>query len=226
MQLSKRLSKVVEQVQSGGVVADIGCDHGFTSIYLVKNHICKGALAMDINDGPLLRAREHVREYGLQDKIQIRKSDGTENLLPNEADTLLISGMGGGLMERILLRKPEVINELKEMVLSPQSEIYKVRQCVHKMGFRIDYEEMVFDMGKYYTIIHCIPGVERYEKEIDYVYGKQLINRKDKILFEFLEKELQRVQSILHKLPKEHARRQELEKEYQDIQCILQNYAE
>lgn len=222
MQLSKRLSKVVQQVQSGGVVADIGCDHGFTSIYLVINHICHGAIAMDINDGPLIRAKEHVSQYGLQEQIQIRKSDGTENLSPGEADTLLISGMGGGLMERILLSKPEVIRQLSEMVLSPQSEIYKVRRCIHKLGFMIDHEEMVFDMGKYYTIIHCVPGIESYEQDIDYIYGKQLILHRDKIFIAFLEKELKRVQTIMDKLPEEHARRSEVEEEYHNLQRILQ----
>ena len=75
MQLSKRLQTVAHLVHSGGVVADIGCDHGFTIIYLVMNQLASAGIAMDVADGPLMRAKEHIHQYGLDNRIALRKSD-------------------------------------------------------------------------------------------------------------------------------------------------------
>ena len=82
MQISKRLQRVAAQVQSGGVVADIGCDHGFTSIYLIENHLAKHVSAMDINEGPLERAQEHIKQFQMEETISIRLSDGAKELSP------------------------------------------------------------------------------------------------------------------------------------------------
>ena len=170
MQLSKRLQTVAHLVHSGGVVADIGCDHGFTIIYLVMNQLASAGIAMDVADGPLMRAKEHIHQYGLDNRIALRKSDGLQQLVEGEADTILISGIGGALMERILREFPHVTQSAKELVLSPQSEIYKVRHALHDLGFVIAQEEMVFDQGKYYTIIRCERGSEHYFTEEEYIY--------------------------------------------------------
>ena len=101
MQLSKRLQTVAHLVHSGGVVADIGCDHGFTIIYLVMNQLASAGIAMDVADGPLIRAKEHIHQYGLDNRIALRKSDGLQQLVEGEADTILISGMFFSLFKSI-----------------------------------------------------------------------------------------------------------------------------
>lgn len=195
MGLSKRLCRVVANVQSGGVVADIGCDHGFTSISLVQQGLASGAIAMDINQGPLQRAREHVVRYGMTDKIQLRLSDGMEKLMPGEADTIVISGLGGALMTRILQQGSQVVQRARELVLSPQSEIFLVRQKIHELGFTIAHEEMVEDQKKYYVIIRAVPGQEAYDRE-EYLYGRKLIQEKDRVFRDFLEKEWDRLTEV------------------------------
>ncbi len=198
--LSKRLQTVADSVHSGGVVADIGCDHGFTSIYLVKKGLAKRALAMDINEGPLERARLHVKEYSLEDFIELRLSDGAKKLAVKEADTLLISGMGGALTVKILADSKDVVAEVKELVLSPQSEIFLVRHYLHDHGFTIADEQMVKDQGKYYTVIRAVPGQERYDREESYIYGDILIRKKDSVLQAFLLEEKERTSSIIKAL--------------------------
>ena len=102
MELSKRLKAVAELVTPGMRLADVGTDHGYIPIYLTEAGVIPSAIAMDINKGPLERAKEHIREHGLEGKIQTRLSDGLKNLQMNEADCMIAAGMGGGLVIRIL----------------------------------------------------------------------------------------------------------------------------
>lgn len=227
LKLSKRLLCVASNVKSGGVVADIGCDHGFTSIYLVQNKIAEGAVALDINRGPLERAKQHISEYGMENYISVRLSDGARELKHGEADTLLISGMGGALMVKILKDGIDVVKEAKELVLSPQSEIYLVRHFLHENGFKIEHEDMVKDQGKFYVVIRAIHGSECYGSEEGYIYGDYLINNRNEGLKQFLIKEQKRISSILSGISKyivsddAESRKKSLEEEYNSIKSIL-----
>lgn len=89
MQISKRLEAVAGMVTSGSFLADIGTDHGYIPIYLVEHKRIPKAIAMDVNRGPLEKAKEHILQAGLQDKIETRLSDGLEKLKPDEAESIL-----------------------------------------------------------------------------------------------------------------------------------------
>ena len=102
MQLSKRLSAVAEFVTPGGCLVDVGTDHGYVPIALLEQQKISSAIAMDVNRGPLERAREHIAQYNMGDYIETRLSDGLHALRAGEGDSLLIAGMGGGLTVRIL----------------------------------------------------------------------------------------------------------------------------
>jgi len=227
MHLSERLKRVADNVLSNGVVADIGCDHGFTSIYLVQEKKAVAAIAMDIREGPLQRAREHILQYDMSDQISLRLSDGLKMLLPGEADTILISGMGGALISRILKEGKETAVSVKELVLSPQSEVFLVRKCIHELGFQIASEEMLTDQGKYYVIIRAVPGKEVYKEEIDYLYGQKLMDRQDKAFFQYMQAEEARVNKVLQgfscqKLSvNSEQRKRELQREKAQIQEVL-----
>ena len=97
MELSKRLQAVADLVTEGASVADIGTDHGYIPIYLIEHHIAEKVIALDINRGPLERARMHIVGHGLKEKIETRLSDGLEKVLPGEVDTMIAAGMGGGI---------------------------------------------------------------------------------------------------------------------------------
>lgn len=102
MQLSKRLAAVADMVTPGLVLADIGTDHAYIPIYLVEQQIIPRAIAADANRGPLARASAHIREHALEEKIETRLSDGLAAFSPEEAQSIVIAGMGGALTIRIL----------------------------------------------------------------------------------------------------------------------------
>lgn len=220
--LSKRLQAVAGQMLSGGVAADIGCDHAFVSIYLVSAGKASAAIAMDVGSGPLERAAAHIQEAGLEDRISLRLSDGMDKLEAGEADTIIISGMGGALIERILRAKSEVLQSAKELVLSPQSENYKVRYCLHEMGFQIAAEQMVKDKGKYYVIMRAVPGSEHYSDPVEYTYGKCLMESEDPVFWEYMKREEKRVWGILEQFPQNENPREwaRLEEEYHAILVV------
>lgn len=160
MELSKRLQTVANAVTPGSRVADVGTDHGYVPIYLVERGLCPGAIAMDVNEGPLTRAEEHIRAEGLSDRIQTRKSDGLAALAPEETDAVVIAGMGGALMCRILQDATAFLEAGRELILQPQSEWFKVRRLLSASGYRITKEWFLEEEGKYYVVIKAGPASE------------------------------------------------------------------
>lgn len=128
LQISRRLKAVAGFVGKGCVLADVGCDHGYIPIYLLQKEQIPKAIAMDVNEGPLLRAKAHIREWGLENYIETRLSDGVQALKRGEVQSVVIAGMGGPLMEKILLEGREVLLEISELILQPQSEIAHFRK--------------------------------------------------------------------------------------------------
>ena len=195
--LSERMLRTAAQVTVGNRAADVGCDHAYTSIYLVEQGISPSVVAMDVNAGPLARAKENVVKFSMEKQIDLRLSDGLAALRPGEADTILIAGMGGPLVERILTMCPETVAAAKELVLQPQSEIAEVRRFLHRAGFRITAEDMLSEDGKYYVILRAEHGAEAPWSEEEYCYGKHLIEKGSPVLAEFLEKETKKAEALL-----------------------------
>ena len=200
MKLSKRLELVASFVPRGSRVADVGTDHGYIPIHLVEEGICREALALDVREGPLARAAAHIREKGLEDRIGLRKSDGLKALVPGEADTAVIAGMGGQLVIHILEEGRHMWDSICTWILSPQSELDKVRHYLEEEGFAICREAMVFDEGKYYTVMEVKRGKMHYEKPSEYLYGRELIQRQDPVLLDYLQQEKRRILGILEGL--------------------------
>lgn len=233
MELSKRLQAVAALVTVGNRVADIGTDHAYIPIYLIQEQRVPAAIAMDVNAGPLMRAKEHVRENGLEEKIALRLSDGFRELKPFEADTAVIAGMGGGLVMKILTDCWDVTCSLKECILQPQSEIAKVRAFLLEEGFLFIEEDMVLDDGKYYPMMkvvpHCGRDIHAVWNETELRYGKLLLEQRHPVLRQYLEREQRIYRQILESLEQQsgeriEARRAELMEELKYIQKGLEYY--
>lgn len=200
MQLSGRMQAVAEMVTPGGVVADIGTDHGYVPIYLVQHGIATGAIAMDVRPGPLSHARANIEKYGLGEHIVTRISDGLHSLEADEADTVVIAGMGGFLMVRILEEGLEILQTVRECILQPQSDVDSVRLFLHEHGFCIVQENMVIDDGKYYVMMKVVHGTDQEYDAADNLYGKILIDNAHPVLKAYLEKEDAFMEKIMERL--------------------------
>lgn len=202
MQISKRLSAVSGLITPGCRLADVGTDHGYIPIQLILSGKIPSAIAMDVNQGPLERAREHIRAYGLEEQICTRLSDGLEQLEPGETESILIAGMGGMLTVRILKKKKTVLNQIKELILQPQSDIREVRLCLQEEGFRIAEEDMVEEDGKFYPMMRAVPFREGKEKlsELQLQYGPRLLEGRHPVLQRYLEYEQELLARVFGKL--------------------------
>lgn len=207
MELSKRLYAVASLVTEGASVADIGTDHGYIPIYLIKNQIASRVIALDINRGPLERARMHITGHGLKGKIETRLSDGLKNVAPGEVDTMIAAGMGGGLIIKILKDGEKVVEKLDYCILQPQSEIAKVRRYLAKNRLVIVDEDMVEEDGKFYPMMKVTHGEPQKYENYEYIYGKKLLEKQHPVLRKYLLREKAIQESILDQL----ARRTESE---------------
>ncbi len=204
MQLSERLSSVASMVTAGNCLADVGTDHGYVPIYLYERNIISRAIAMDVNIGPLQRAALHIAESGMKERIETRLSDGLTALKAGEADSIVIAGMGGPLMLRILSAYPEVTASAKELILQPQSEIAEVRIWLYEQGYEIIEEHMVFEDGKYYPMFKAVKNPEAEKlTDLEYKFGRLEVLAEPTVLKSYIERELANKQTILEKLKEE-----------------------
>lgn len=206
MQLSQRLSSVASMVTAGNCLADVGTDHGYVPIYLYERNIIPHAIAMDVNKGPLERATLHIAESGMKEAIETRLSDGLAALNSGEADSVVIAGMGGPLIIRILSAYPETTESLKELILQPQSEIPEVRIWLYENGYEIVEEHMVFEDGKYYPMFKAVknPQAEKLS-DLEYKFGKLSVLGEKDVLKAYLVREVANKQNILNKLMEENS---------------------
>ena len=146
-----RLSLCADMVRGGSRLADIGTDHGYLPIALCLSGAFPSALACDINPLPLRSAQENIAKYGLSDRIQTRLSDGLKAVRPDEADDIVIAGMGGELIRDILAAAPWVKDETKKLILQPMTHHEDLVMWLVENGFAITEQKAALDEGKYYT---------------------------------------------------------------------------
>ena len=153
--LSARLQVCAGFVAPGDRVADIGCDHGYLSIYLLTQGIARTVIASDINEMPLQSAMRNAEKYGVQDKIRFYLSDGVQNI-PHDFDTLVCAGMGADTMVSILEAAPWLRSGQYRLILQCQSKTPVLRQYLSENGWTIRAETVVRDGRFLYTVMEII----------------------------------------------------------------------
>ncbi len=151
--LDKRLSTVASMVRRGSRIADIGTDHAYLPVYLVQAGICPSGIAADIRTGPLEAARRTVTEAGLTDAIALRLGDGLAPVAADEADDIVIAGMGGETIVEILSAADWVKDTRLRLVLQPMTRAEELRRWLLTNGFAITEERLVRDGHRLYPVM-------------------------------------------------------------------------
>ncbi len=191
VQLRPRLQAAADMIKNAEHAADIGCDHGRLSVALLQQGRAKTVTASDISAPSLEKARLLAQKCGLSERINTVVSDGISHLVPGLADTMIIAGIGGELIARILSAAPEVARSANTIVMQPMRGVEELRQYLRKNSFRITDECLVSDAGRIYQIICVTPGqpdpIPSWFPESEYTLGHLMFEKGDPLLIPLLE---------------------------------------
>lgn len=204
MELKGRLELISKKIPKSKTVADIGTDHAYIPICLIETNQCEKAIASDIKKGPLKIAQKNIIAAGLENKIEIRYGNGLDTIGENEAEVIVIAGMGGLLVADILEAGKTKAIKTKSLILQPMNHQEDVRKWLYENSFEIYDEELCNESNKIYSVI-CARSQENKKIEktmIEPVFlhiGQKLIEKKDPLL----EKLIQNKVRLLEKSIKE-----------------------
>ena len=202
--LSKRLEEVTKFTVLNQPIADIGSDHAYLPIYLIQPEMTPTAIAGEVVEGPYKHAIETVKQYHLEESVEVRFGNGLNVLTPNEhVGTIFICGMGGLLISEIIADGIEksLLPKQARLVLQPNNNEKNLREYLVENSYQIVEESIVRDNHKIYEII-----VAEYSKrkpfylEEELTFGPKLLKRKKTTFLEKWQKELSKTQNILNNL--------------------------
>ncbi|EGT0694271.1 class I SAM-dependent methyltransferase [Clostridium perfringens] len=201
MELSKRLKRIAEHVDKCESVADIGTDHGYIPIYLVKEGICKKAIASDINKGPIEKAKVNVAFEGVSNKIKCLLGPGLNPLKVGEVNGVILAGMGGNLTRDILLADMEKVKKYDFIILQPAQNPEVLREFLYKNDYEIIDEDLIKDEGRFYELfkVKYNENSEKlvFEDELEYEVSPLLREKNHPLFKEFIEEKINRCETIL-----------------------------
>ena len=187
IKINDRLLTAVPFVRQGTRFADIGTDHAYLPIYLMKKNIISSAIAADINQGPLYKADENINKYGFKDSISTVLCDGLAKIEPDSVDDIAIFGMGGELIIKIVDEAGWLKDTKKRLILQPMTHPEKLREYLAKNGFYILGETLSFDRDKIYqTICAQYDGIVRDYDAFTYTFGEYILKNKNDLLIELM----------------------------------------
>lgn len=200
--LNQRLIMAANMLKKGKAVADIGTDHAFLPIYLIKEKIADRVIACDIASGPLSVAKSNIEKYRLSDKIELRLTDGLKGIKPYECNQITICGMGGETIADIITDAPWVKSPDVSLVLQPMSCDDRLRDYLINNSFVIEDERAVASQGRVYTVmrVHYTNKPEQVGMEFKYI-GK-LLNSPDDAALTFINRRLKSMRSCIKDIEK------------------------
>jgi tRNA (adenine22-N1)-methyltransferase len=158
LRLSRRLKRVAALVHPVDRVLDIGSDHAYLPCFLVLDGKCRRAIAGEVRRGPFETARRNVMKLGLADRVEVRLGDGLCVIRPGEVQGVVIAGLGGGAIFRILERGRDTIRQgVEQLIIQPMNQGGSVREWLQANGWRVTEEDLV-DEGLIYELIRAVPS--------------------------------------------------------------------
>ena len=201
MELSKRLMKIASYVNYCEAIADIGTDHGYIPIYLVKNNKCNSAIASDINKGPIEKASTNIRFEGLSEKIKCLLGGGLKPLKVGEVNGVIIAGMGGNLIRDIILEDIEKVKLYDFLILQPAQNPEVLREFLYNNNFEILNEDLILDDGKFYELFK-VKYNENAKKinvkdEISYEISSILLESNNSLVNDYIKSKIKKYENII-----------------------------
>ena len=201
MELSKRLKRIAEHVDKCESVADIGTDNGYIPIYLVKEGICKKAIASDINKGPIEKAKVNVAFEGVSNKVKCLLGPGLNPLKVGEVNGVILAGMGGNLTRDILLADMDKVKKYDFIILQPAQNPEVLREFLYKNDYEIIDEDLIKDEGRFYELfkVKYNENSEKlvFEDELEYEVSPLLREKGHPLFKEFIEEKINKCETIL-----------------------------
>lgn len=201
MKLTERLKTIADVIDNCNIIADIGTDHGYIPIFCVKNNMAKGAIACDVNMGPLKIAQENIKKYNLEKCITTRLSDGLMELKKGEADVVVIAGMGGLLIRDIIEAGKSKITDSTLMLIQPMIAPAELRSFLFENGFNIIDEYVVREENKFYNIFAVKKGNVKPTEENIFI-GKNLASNSPQVYNDYLSYKIRVTEKILSGMEK------------------------
>lgn len=204
IKLSERLQKVSDFVLDDKIsrsIIDVGCDHALLDIYLLQSKKVKKVVASDITPGALNQAKSNVKKYDVKE-IDLRLGDGLNTINDSDkVDTVVLSGLGNIKINNILNENKKLLNNINTIIIQSNTMPDMIRSEVIKLGYKIDDERLVLENNIIYEIIKFTKGFKKYSKKEIY-YGPILLKNKSELFCKKINKEIEKQENILNRLPK------------------------
>ena len=184
--LDRRLRRAGDYVREGAFVADVGTDHAYLPITLLLEGKIRGGVVSDINEGPILRAKENMARYGVGDRLIPLRCDGLSELLPYAPEDILILGMGGELITEILRAAPWTKEKGRRLILQPMTHPEILRRFLSEEGYTILDESLVKEEKIYHVLLAEYSGRGEVYDEMELLFGRENLRRGDELTKELL----------------------------------------
>ena len=224
MKLTPRLQIIADSIMDCDTLADIGTDHAYLPIYLAKKGKIKRAIAGDINKGPIEIARGRIGANRLEERIEARQGDGLAVLQPEEADVIVIAGMGGMLISEIIEQSRPVAESAKQLILQPMMDSGKLRCYLAEQGFEVFDEELAKEDRKLYEILWTRYTGTPKPVEGPMAIGPKIIEKNHPLALAFIEKKERELHAILDKL--KNTETESSQERIQECRSLLEYYKE
>lgn len=220
--LSKRLAAVAELVPQGARLLDVGSDHAYLPLFLLEDKRINFAVAGEVVQGPYQIALTNVKAAGRTSQVSVRLANGLSALLPEDhLDTVVIAGMGGGLIADILAEGQKELSDIRRLVLQPNNREDELRTWLNRSGFQILAEDIVEDCGKFYEIIAAEKGQQTLSTQ-EICFGPQLIKVQSSVFIKRWSLEIKKLEKIRDRIPAEKTtERSAISQKIYDIKEVL-----
>lgn len=218
--LTPRLQAVADMVADCGTLADIGTDHAYLPVYLLKTGKIQHAIASDIRKGPVARAQSTTKRFGESERIETRLGAGMTTLQAEEADTVVISGMGGILIANIIQESKALLTENTALILQPMTAMRELREYLSENNFCIAQEVLAKEENKLYHIMKVVRGTEKITDLTELYLGKRLLENRPPYFEEYLAGRIHALRTAADGM--EHSKSENVIKKLEEYRYLLE----